>query len=148
MKNNKLSLAVVIIFVALMTGLQQMTASSPTAAERAGRQSKVNFVSEIQPIFQASCYSCHGPNRQMAGLRLDSKKIALGKVIVAGKSNESQLYQRVAGIGVQARMPMKGEPLNPEQVGLIRRWIDEGADWPEDDQSAIRNPQSNSTGRL
>ncbi|HEX2487873.1 MAG TPA: DUF1549 domain-containing protein, partial [Blastocatellia bacterium] len=137
MKNKKLSLAVVIVFVALMIGFQQWGLSS-AAATKAGQRSKVDFVREVQPIFQGSCYGCHGPNKQMAGLRLDSKKVALAKVIVAGKSNESPLYQRVAGIGVNARMPMKGEALKPDQIALIKVWIDQGAEWPEGDGATGR----------
>jgi len=72
----------------------------------------------------------------MAGLRLDSKKLAFaggqsGKAIHPGKASESSLYKRVAGIGDQARMPMGGKPLEPAQIGLIQAWIDQGADWPE-----------------
>ncbi len=140
MRNLKIFLAIVVIFVAL-TRLQQLSPSS-AAATKTSQRSKVDFVREIQPIFQSSCYGCHGRNKQMAGLRLDSKNSAIVKVIVAGKSNESPLYQRVAGIGVQARMPMKGEALKPDQIALIKDWIDQGAEWPEEPQSAIRGPQS------
>ncbi|MGH9935948.1 MAG: PSD1 and planctomycete cytochrome C domain-containing protein [Blastocatellia bacterium] len=136
MKNRNLSLAIVVVFVALISGFQQW-ASLSSAAANTGQQSKVDFVRDIQPIFQSSCYGCHGPNKQMAGLRLDSKKIALAKVIVMGNASESALYQRVAGIGDQARMPMKGEALKPDQIALIKAWIDQGAEWPE--ESAIRN---------
>jgi mono/diheme cytochrome c family protein len=141
MKNSRLALAVVIVFAVLVAGAWRW-ASSSFAATNPRQQSKVDFVREIQPIFQAHCYGCHGPNRQMAGLRLDSKKIALAKVVIPGRAAGSALYQRVAGMGDQARMPMNGEALKPDQVALIRRWIDEGADWPENEQSAIRNPQS------
>jgi mono/diheme cytochrome c family protein len=97
---------------------------------------KVDFAKDIQPILEKSCYACHGPKQQMAGLQLDSKKLAFdggqsGKAIVPGKSAESHLYQRVAGIGDQARMPMGGQPLDAAQIVLIRAWIDQGAEWPE-----------------
>jgi hypothetical protein len=72
----------------------------------------------------------------MAGLRLDSKKSALAKVIIAGKATESELYRRVVGIGDQARMPMKGEALSPDQIALIKAWIDQGAEWPDGASSA------------
>src|SRR6476469_3450605 len=57
---------------------------------------KVDFVKQIQPIFESSCYTCHGPKMQMAGLRLDEKSAALtggqsGAVIVSGKSADSSL---------------------------------------------------------
>ena len=141
MKNSRLALAVVIVFAMLVAGAWRW-ASSSFAATNQRQQSKVDFVREIQPIFQSHCYGCHGPNRQMAGLRLDSKKIALAKVVIPGRAAESALYQRVAGLGDQARMPMNGEALKSDQITLIKTWIDQGAEWPEDRQSAIRNPQS------
>jgi hypothetical protein len=87
------------------------------------------FARDVQPIFEKSCYNCHGPKMQMGGLRLDSKKLA-AKAIVAGKSADSTLYQRVAGLTDQARMPMGGK-LAPEQIAILKSWIDAGAEWPE-----------------
>ncbi len=104
-------------------------------------QQAVNFARDIQPIFAASCAGCHGEKKQAAGLRLDSKAIALSKVIKPGNSAASELYRRVAGLGDQARMPMGGKPLSANQVELIKTWIEQGAEWPES-ESAIRNPQS------
>jgi len=49
------------------------------------------------------------------------------KVIVPGNGRESRLMHRILGLGGEARMPMGGEPLKPEQIDLIRKWIDEGA---------------------
>ncbi len=89
-----------------------------------------DFAREIQPIFVKSCYQCHGEKSQLGGLRLDSKKLA-AKAIQPGKAAESTLYQRVAGIGDQARMPMGGKPLDAAEITLIRTWIDRGAEWPE-----------------
>ena len=62
------------------------TKSLPAAIDR-----KVDFVADVQPIFRKTCYSCHGPQEQEAGLRLDVKTRALeggdsGKSIVAGDS--------------------------------------------------------------
>src|SRR5260370_7743246 len=52
-----------------------------------------------------------------------------GKVIVPGHARDSILYQRVAGLSDQARMPMGGK-LSADQIEKIRIWIDQGADWP------------------
>jgi mono/diheme cytochrome c family protein len=95
-----------------------------------------DFAKDVQPIFESSCYACHGEKLQMGGLRLDSKKLALtggksGAVIEPGKAADSLLYRRVAGIGDQPRMPMGGKPLDPAQLALIRDWIDRGASWPD-----------------
>ena len=75
-----------------------------------------DFIRDVQPIFENSCYACHGAKLQMGGLRLDAKKPAFaggksGAIIEPGKSAESLLYRRVAGIGDQPRMPMGGKPL-------------------------------------
>jgi hypothetical protein len=67
----------------------------------------------------------------MGNLRLDAKSAAM-KTIKPGHSAESSLYQRIAGVGDQARMPMGGKPLTPDQIGAIKAWIDAGAVWPED----------------
>ncbi|MBI3668077.1 MAG: DUF1549 domain-containing protein, partial [Acidobacteria bacterium] len=98
---------------------------------------KVDFARDIRPILEKSCHGCHGPKLQMNGLRLDSRKLALaggqtGKVILPGQAAESPLYQRVAGLSEGPRMPMGGQPLEAAQVALIRTWIDQGAEWPEE----------------
>ena len=135
MKSRRLSLAIVIAVVSFAIGSQNWE----RFANASTRQARVDFVRDIQPIFRAACYGCHGADKQMAGLRLDSKQIAL-KVIVPGKAAESALYQRIAGIGDQARMPMGKDPLKPAEIATIKAWIEQGAGWPE--ESAIRNPQS------
>ncbi|MFN0123985.1 MAG: DUF1549 domain-containing protein, partial [Blastocatellia bacterium] len=91
----------------------------------------VDFARDIAPILRQNCLGCHGPQKQMAGLRLDDKKTALAKVIIPGKAADSELYRRVAGLSDQARMPMKGQPLGASQISAIKRWIDEGAAWPD-----------------
>jgi hypothetical protein len=93
-------------------------------------QDKIDFTKTIQPVFEKSCYPCHGPKVQMGGLRLDSQASAT-KEIHPGKSAESPLYKRIAGIGDEARMPMSGKPLDAATVATIRAWIDQGAVWPE-----------------
>lgn len=103
---------------------------------------KVDYSRDIQPIFERSCYGCHGPKMQMSGLRLDGKKAALaggqsGAVIIPGKGAESLLYRRVAGVGDQPRMPMGGKPLAEAQAALIRKWIDQGAEWPESASAGV-----------
>jgi len=95
-------------------------------------QNAPDFVKDIQPILERSCANCHGAKMQLGNLRLDAKASALnGKVVVPGKSAESTLYQRVAGLGDQARMPMGGKPLDAAQIALLKTWIDQGAAWPE-----------------
>jgi hypothetical protein len=98
----------------------------------------MEFVREVQPIFIKRCYECHGPEKQKSNLRLDRKADAFkgGKsgdpVFVPGKSAESQILKRVTSADPEEMMPPKGDRLTEEQIKNLRRWIDEGANWPEE----------------
>ncbi len=102
-------------------------------SEVAARQSSaVNFERDIRPLLHARCIECHGPEKQQAGLRLDTKAGAMkGSVIVPGKSSESELIRRVSSTDSAERMPSKGAPLTAREIALLRAWIDAGATWPE-----------------
>jgi hypothetical protein len=109
----------------------EQLAKLPPAADR-----KIDFVKDVQPIFSEHCYQCHGEKRQEVGFRLDHKATLmaggdLGRALVPGKSAESLLIHFGAGLRPEGRMPKKGEPLTPEQIGILRAWIDQGAEFPE-----------------
>jgi mono/diheme cytochrome c family protein len=124
MTDRKLHLAIVICFATagIFWGTRDVRVASA--------QASVDFVRDIQPIFAANCARCHGAEKQMGQLRLDDKKVA-ARVIIPGKSKDSRLLHRILGLNNEAQMPKGGEPLKAEQIDLIRRWIDQGADWPE-----------------
>jgi hypothetical protein len=103
----------------------------------------IDFNRDVKPIFAKHCLSCHGPDKQKHGLRLDRRVDALrgsdnGPVIVAGKSAESLLFQLVSGHDKDRPMPPKG-PLSADELAILKAWIDRGAKWP-DDGSAATNP--------
>ena len=129
--------------VSLLTGLLVgVTALLAAEADKAkllpSATRAVDFVKDIRPLFESKCYSCHGPEKQKGQLRLDRKADALkggdshAPDIVSGKSADSPLIHFVAGLVPDMQMPPKGEPLTKEQVGLLRAWIDQGAQWPDD----------------
>jgi len=96
----------------------------------------VDFERDVRPIFAKSCVRCHGPKKAEGGLALDTKARAFtggdgGAVIVPGKSAESRLFRYVAGLDEENVMPPDGGELSPEQVEVVRAWIDQGAAWPE-----------------
>ena len=103
----------------------------------------VDFARDIQPIFTASCLKCHGPEKQKGGFRVDVKAVALkggdnyAPSIHPGKSVESPLIHFVARLVEDMAMPQKGEPLSTEQIGLLRAWIDQGANWPDDGRAEV-----------
>ena len=134
----------------------------------------VTYAKDIRPLFEASCFQCHGQEKQKGELRLDSLEAVLkggeeGKVIVPGTSKKSLLVIAASRIDDETAMPPKPKPgggpggpgarggpgnrppsgpgggpgnrppggpggfgpppkpLTPEQVGLIRAWVDQGA---------------------
>jgi hypothetical protein len=97
---------------------------------RARAQARVDFVRDIQPIFQTSCAPCHIGEKAKAAPRLDNKTLTL-KLVTPGNSKASRLLDRVLGLNGEERMPMGRAPLPNAQIELLRRWIDEGANWPD-----------------
>ncbi len=100
----------------------------------------VDYVKEIRPILAERCYQCHGATQPKRGLRLDTAASALkggqsGPAIQPGKSSDSLLVQVISGTHKDlARMPYKKPPLSDAQIALVRRWIDEGAKAPANEQ--------------
>jgi len=98
---------------------------------------EVDFEKEIWPIFKRHCVECHGPEKQKSGFRIDVRELAfeggdMGRNIIPEKGAESPLVHFISGLDDETVMPPKGELLDDKVVGLIRAWIDQGADWPDD----------------
>lgn len=99
---------------------------------------RTDFNRDIRPILSDHCFACHGPDdgQRQVNLRLDTKEGAFAdrggyKLIVPGDRAKSRLYQRINHEQEVARMPPPGfeRKLGPQQVELIGKWIDEGAEW-------------------
>lgn len=114
----------------------------------ASTRKDITYEKDIKPIFEASCIKCHGEKKPKAGLRVDNLEALLkggeeGKVIEAGNAVKSSLLIAVSQLDPELLMPPKPKkrpagapeapggpppkPLTPEQVGLVRAWIDQGA---------------------
>jgi mono/diheme cytochrome c family protein len=99
-------------------------------------RAEVDFAREVQPIFAARCYSCHGPQARVSGLRLDNRESVFRggdsgvPAVVPGKSAESILIRYVTAENPKAVMPPSGPRLTSSEIEVLRRWIDEGARWP------------------
>ena len=96
----------------------------------------VKYFGDIHPVLVEHCISCHGPDKQKGGLRLDSREMALmggsgyGPAIIPGKSAESPLILFTAHLEPDMEMPPKKAPLPDATVAVLRAWIDQGALWP------------------
>lgn len=96
----------------------------------------IDFQRDIWPILTARCNGCHGENAQEGQLRLDAKAIALrggisGPAIAPGDAQASVLLARISGADDGERMPLDDDPLADQQIALLRRWIESGANWPD-----------------
>src|SRR5215471_14914771 len=97
----------------------------------------VDFSRDIRPILNQNCSSCHGGVRQKGGVSFSFREEALGKgksglpTIVPGDPDASELIKRVSSKDPETRMPFHSTPLSPEQISLLRRWINEGAKWSD-----------------
>src|SRR5438105_12324846 len=117
-------------------------------------EDKVDFARQIRPILEQNCVKCHGPEKQKAKMRLDSKEAAMkggkdGVILVAGNADKSEMYRRIMlPKGNDDVMPNEGDPLTKEQTDLIRDWINQGADWPETAQAATAAEPSNQLAHL
>jgi hypothetical protein len=92
------------------------------------------YAKRIHPILDANCVSCHGMSKTEGGLRLDSYETLMrggkdGPVVDLRQANKSMLIQRVTLPADNKHfMPAEGRPpLRPEQIALIRTWIEHGA---------------------
>lgn len=94
----------------------------------------IDFAKEIQPILETGCVKCHGRGKAKGGFSLENREALLkggdsGAAIVTGRSSESYFIELVSGLDPDNVMPKKGSKLKPEQVALLRAWIDQGAAW-------------------
>jgi mono/diheme cytochrome c family protein len=115
----------------------------PPAASRS-----IDFTRDVEPILAQTCLSCHGPQKQRGGLRLDGRDSALrggdsGPVLKPGDAAGSRLLLLVAGLDRERKMPPEGKtPLTAEQVGVLRAWIEQGVKWPKEDATAVAAAKS------
>ncbi len=103
----------------------------------ASAESPIDFNRDVRPILSNKCFACHGPDEEQrqAGLRLDDAKNATSALesgataIVAGNLDASELIRRITHSDESQRMPPAefGKPLTPEEIVVLRRWIEQGA---------------------
>jgi len=113
----------------LATGLPRLCAAEP-----------VSFSKQILPVFESTCWKCHGAALQLSRLDLRTRESALkggehGPAIVPGNAAESRMFRLVSG-KEKPSMPMDGTKLAPEQIQAIQDWIDQGAPWDASTPSA------------
>ena len=102
---------------------------------------KVDFNFDIKPLLSDRCFKCHGPDAEHreADLRLDTKEGAFGlsaedtPILKTGDVSASELFRRVSSTDPDVQMPPPDSKLSlsKEEVDLVRRWIEQGAEWKQ-----------------
>ncbi len=103
------------------------------STEEPGDDVPVDFYRDIQPILGDYCVRCHGGVRELGvpPLNLQTRERAAFVLGQAGNVETSLLYVKLTLEDPQFRMPLGQQPLPAEKLNKIRRWIFQGAPWPE-----------------
>ena len=140
-KKTSLKLAVV-AFSALFSLIAAGSAKDPkpaTTLPPASTQTGVTYAKDMKPIFEVSCVKCHQGDKPKKGIKMDTLEGVLkgnkhGPIVIPGNSAKSMLVESVAYLGSDSESWMPPlhnkagiKQLTPEQIGLIRAWIDQGA---------------------
>lgn len=98
----------------------------------------VDFVKHVKPILDARCIKCHAPPKPKGGYKLDMRASAVkagssgDPGVIPGASADSLFFQRITTDDPDEIMPPKGDPLTAVQIAVLKKWIDAGADWPDE----------------
>jgi WD40 repeat protein len=121
----------------LLLALTACLVASPLLA-----QSPTSFKGEVASILLNNCLACHGPKKAEGGYRIDTFERAVaagesGQAAFTAKDLEgSEAFRRIVSTDVNERMPLEGDPLPPEQVAALKKWIEEGAAFDGPDPKA------------
>lgn len=98
-------------------------------------QEKIDFSTQVKPILNKRCISCHGGVKQNGGFSVLFREEALdstesGKyAVIPGDPKHSEMIRRINETDPELRMPYKEEPLSKEEIGILTTWIEQGAQW-------------------
>ena len=97
--------------------------------------SAIDFNTQVKPILNKNCITCHGGVRRRADLSFLFRSEALKKTksgkyaIVPGYANRSEMIRRIKLNDPEERMPYKHTTLKNDEIEILTRWINQGAKW-------------------
>ena len=114
-----------------------------TSILQAADESPVDFVTQIKPILADRCVECHNSQTIFGELNLQNRELAFrqrstGPVIVPGAPERSLIMLTLTLPPKDKKaMPATGHRIPKDEISLVRRWIEEGAKWPDGKEGAI-----------
>jgi len=132
------------VVVGLAASLPAARAADPTS------EAIAHFEKDVRPLFVEMCQRCHGAKKAEAGLRVDSRAALLkggenGPAVVPGKADKGTLLAALSHTGV-VKMPESGK-LPDARIASVKKWVIDGAAWPEEKSAATRKPGINESDR-
>lgn len=89
------------------------------------------FYEQVVPIFQRRCIGCHSDSDQQGEFSVESAELALSSgLIEPGDLNSSRIIEVITPIDGKAEMPKNAEPMTDKEIETIRKWVQDGANWP------------------
>ena len=95
----------------------------------------IDYNTQVKPIFNKNCITCHGGVRRKAGFSLLFRSEALANTesgkpaIIPGDPEHSEMIRRLTLKDPEERMPYKHEPLTENEIDVLRKWVKQGAQW-------------------
>ncbi len=99
------------------------------------RSQTIDYNTQVKPIFNKNCITCHGGVRRKAGFSLLFRSEALANTesgkpaIIPGDPEHSEMIRRLTLKDPEERMPYKHEPLTANEIDILRKWVKQGAQW-------------------
>src|SRR5690606_26601516 len=100
-----------------------------------GNERQIDYSTEIKPILNKNCITCHGGVKKSGGFSVlfEEEAFAINEsghaAIIPGDPNGSELIKRLTASDPELRMPYEKEPLSKEEIDLLKTWIKQGAKW-------------------
>ncbi|UCS93906.1 PSD1 and planctomycete cytochrome C domain-containing protein [Echinicola marina] len=100
-------------------------------------EEKIDFNAEVRPIINSKCITCHGGVKQSGEFSLLFQEEALSPTksghpaIIPGDAEGSEMIKRILAQDPEQRMPPEGPALSKEEVDILKRWINQGAEWED-----------------
>ncbi len=96
---------------------------------------EIDYNTQVKPIINSRCISCHGGVKQNGGFSLLFEEQAKGKTksgaiaIIPGHPGQSEMIRRILSNDPEERMPYEKAPLTKNEIHILKKWIKQGAKW-------------------
>ena len=124
-----------------------LAAEEPATIQAPTAEQLQFFEVDVRPVLVEHCHKCHGPTKEWAGLRLDSREAMLrggdsGPAIIPGEPDKSLLIRAIRHEDPNLKMPEEGK-LTDRQIADLVRWVEMGAPFPASQPANVRTRSPN-----